>query len=151
MNDRQLCRIQRPPSGGLFFARYALADEQSPQEPRRASKTDGRCDPQGRFWAGTIYEPRDRRLGELFSVDAREGGKPTLALRAINNVVSNGLAWSPDGRTLYWADTQDHRIDAPRPSVTPLGEIPDPADADANFAQPWTYTDEEQLFGVVRA
>ena len=46
---------------------------------------------------------------------------------------------------------QDHRIDAPRPSVTPLGEIPDPADADANFAQPWTYTDEEQLFGVVRA
>ena len=46
---------------------------------------------------------------------------------------------------------QDHRIDAPRPSVTPIGEIPDPADAGANFAQPWTYTDEEQLFGVVRA
>src|SRR5450830_1803377 len=81
-------------------------------DPRTTRFNDGRCDPQGRFWAGTIYEPRDRRLGELFSVDAREGGKPTLALRAINNVVSNGLAWSPDGRTLYWADTQDHRIDA---------------------------------------
>lgn len=46
---------------------------------------------------------------------------------------------------------QDHRIDAPRPSVTPFGGIPKPPDADINFAQPWTYTDEEQIFGVVRA
>jgi iron complex outermembrane receptor protein len=46
---------------------------------------------------------------------------------------------------------QDHHIDAPRPSVTPLGGIPKPPDADSNFAQPWTYTDEQQLFGVVRA
>ena len=46
---------------------------------------------------------------------------------------------------------QDHHIDAPRPSVTPLGEIPKAPDADGNFAQNWTYTDEKQLFGVVRA
>jgi iron complex outermembrane receptor protein len=46
---------------------------------------------------------------------------------------------------------QDHHIDAPRPSVTPWGEIPKAPDADGNFAQRWTYTDEEQLFGVVRA
>ncbi|GAB2196680.1 TonB-dependent receptor [Sessilibacter sp. MAH4] len=45
---------------------------------------------------------------------------------------------------------QDHHIDAPRPSVTPLGEIPDTPDADSNFAQPWTFTDEKQLFGVFR-
>lgn len=46
---------------------------------------------------------------------------------------------------------QDHRIDAPRPSVTPTGELPEAPDSDRNFAQPWTYTDEQQLFGVVRA
>jgi iron complex outermembrane receptor protein len=46
---------------------------------------------------------------------------------------------------------QDHHIDAPRPSVTPWGNIPKAPDADGNFAQRWTYTDEEQLFGVVRA
>lgn len=46
---------------------------------------------------------------------------------------------------------QDHRIDAPRPSVTPVAGIPAAPSADTNFAQPWTYTDEEQLFGVVRA
>ena len=45
---------------------------------------------------------------------------------------------------------QDNRIDAPRPQVTPLGAIPEAPDADSNYAQPWTYTDEEQLFGVVR-
>ncbi|WOX05208.1 TonB-dependent receptor [Microbulbifer pacificus] len=45
---------------------------------------------------------------------------------------------------------QNHHIDAPRPAVTPLGAIPKAPDADTNFAQPWTYTDEEQIFGVVR-
>ena len=46
---------------------------------------------------------------------------------------------------------QDHHIDAPRPSVTPLGAIPAAPEASTNFAQDWTYTDEEQLFGAVRA
>ncbi len=45
---------------------------------------------------------------------------------------------------------QDHRIEAPRPSVTPSGAVPTPPDADGNFAQPWTFTDERQLFGAVR-
>lgn len=46
---------------------------------------------------------------------------------------------------------QNQRIEAPRPSVTPSGGIAEPPDADGNFAQPWTYTGEEQLFGVTRA
>ncbi len=55
-------------------------------------------------------------------------------------------------RARFSADVgyQDHRIDAPRPTVTPAGAIPAPPAADSNFAQPWTYTDERQLFGVVR-
>ena len=67
------------------------------------------------------------------------------------SVAALGLDYD-DGRLRFSADIgyQDHRIDAPRPSVTPSSEIPTPPDADVNFAQPWTYTDEEQLFGVVR-
>ena len=34
--------------------------------------------------------------------------------------------------------------------MTPSGDVPVPPAADGNFAQPWTYTDERQLFGVVR-
>ena len=45
---------------------------------------------------------------------------------------------------------QDHDVDAPRPSVTPLGAVPGAPDADENFAQRWTYTEETQLFGVAR-
>jgi iron complex outermembrane receptor protein len=45
---------------------------------------------------------------------------------------------------------QDHTINQPRPSVTPSGGIPDAPSARINFGQPWTYTSEEQLFGVVR-
>lgn len=46
---------------------------------------------------------------------------------------------------------QDHHIDAPRPQVTPAGGVPDAPDSSANYAQGWTYTDEQQLFGVIRA
>ncbi len=55
-------------------------------------------------------------------------------------------------RVRFSADVgyQDHRIDAPRPTVTPSGAVPRAPDAEANFAQPWTFTDERQLFGVAR-
>lgn len=46
---------------------------------------------------------------------------------------------------------QDHQVDAPRPSVTPTAEIPQPPAADINFAQDWTFSNERQLFGAVRA
>jgi iron complex outermembrane receptor protein len=45
---------------------------------------------------------------------------------------------------------QDNHIDAPLPQVTPSGDIPKEPDAGSNFGQPWTYSDEKQLFGVVR-
>ncbi|ENC9837417.1 TonB-dependent receptor [Vibrio fluvialis] len=45
---------------------------------------------------------------------------------------------------------QDHHIDVPRPSVTPGSAIPSLPSSEANYAQDWTYTDEKQLFGVVR-
>jgi len=77
---------------------------------------DGKADPVGRFWAGTMYEPRDARKAELYSIDMREsngnGGKPLVQLKAQNAIIANGLAWSPDAKTLYWADTPNHVIHA---------------------------------------
>jgi sugar lactone lactonase YvrE len=72
---------------------------------------DGKADPQGRFWAGTMYEPRDARKAELYSVDLRAGALH-IELKAQNAVIANGLAWSPDERTVYWADTVHHVIHA---------------------------------------
>lgn len=72
---------------------------------------DGKADPLGRFWAGTIYEPRDAAKAELFSLDGRRDA-PALELKAGNATTANGLAWSPDARTLYWSDTPRHTIRA---------------------------------------
>lgn len=124
----------------------------APYDTRKQRFNDGKCDPQGRFWAGSLYEPKDQALGVLYMLDAqglheRMGGVTT----------ANGLAWSPDGRTAYWADTAAHQIRAfdfdaargqlsnsrvfyqatPKPagwawgSATPYGGRPDGAAVDA--------------------
>ncbi|MEN4902399.1 TonB-dependent siderophore receptor [Luteimonas sp. TWI1437] len=81
-----------------------------------------------------------RRDGNTVLDEARELGVLALGVdyRGERARFSADLGW------------QDHRIDAPRPSATPTGLIPKAPAADVNFAQPWTFTDEEDLFGVVR-
>lgn len=76
-----------------------------PYETGQERFNDGKCDPQGRFWVGTIYEPRDPALAALYCY---EGGE--LQRKAEGITVSNGLAWSPDGGTMYWSDTKAHTI-----------------------------------------
>lgn len=49
------------------------------------------------------------------------------------------------------AGFQDHRINQPRPSVTPNGGIPVAPDASKNFAQPWTFSKERSAFATARA
>ena len=108
---------------------------------------------------GAIYAAAD--IGRRFGAYDDYGVRLNLARRdgegAIDgqerrlSVVGLGLDKRGD-RARFSADIgwQDHRIDAPRPAVTPSGAVPTPPDAASNFAQPWTYTDEEQLFGVAR-
>ncbi|MBC3956896.1 glucurono-1,5-lactonase [Pseudomonas triticifolii] len=65
---------------------------------------DGRCDRQGRFWAGTMLMDMNAgaAVGALYRYSA---GQPTLepVLKAL--IVPNGLAFSPDGRTMYLSDS----------------------------------------------
>jgi sugar lactone lactonase YvrE len=67
---------------------------------------DGRCDRQGRFLAGTMNDVRRDPTGSLYRFDA-DGG--VAHLRG-DIIVPNSLAFSPDGRTLYFADTWRQRI-----------------------------------------
>ena len=76
-----------------------------PYDPAHERFNDGKCDPQGRFWVGTIYEPRDPALASLYCYS-----RGTLARRLGGVTVLNGLAWSPSGRTMYWSDTKAHTI-----------------------------------------
>lgn len=106
-----------------------------------------------------IYAAAD--LARRFGDEGEWGARLNIASRAGESAVEDetgqlrvvGLGLDRRGdRARFSADLgwQDHRIDAPRPSVTPGTAIPDAPSADKNFAQRWTYTDEEQLFGAVR-
>jgi sugar lactone lactonase YvrE len=85
-------------------------------DPATTRFNDGKADPCGRFWVGTLYEPRDANLAQLFCLDTRSTGPQglpfELEVKANNVMTANGLAWSPDASTLYWADTPGHIIRA---------------------------------------
>jgi len=76
-----------------------------PYDPARERFNDGKADAQGRFWVGTIYEPRDPPLAALY---CWSGG--VLERMAGGITVSNGLGWSPDGSAMYWSDTKSHTV-----------------------------------------
>lgn len=67
---------------------------------------DGRCDPAGRFIAGTMNGRKDESYGTFYQLDA------ALHLRQLvgKSWTCNGLAFSPDGKTLYWSDTPNLTI-----------------------------------------
>ncbi|KAF1021327.1 MAG: 6-deoxy-6-sulfogluconolactonase [Paracidovorax wautersii] len=78
-------------------------------DPATMRFNDGKCDDQGRLWAGTLFEPKTSRRAELYSIDGREGS-PLIELKALNAITANGLAWSPDFGRMYWADTPQHAV-----------------------------------------
>jgi sugar lactone lactonase YvrE len=68
---------------------------------------DGACDPSGRFWAGSMAYDETPGAGSLYRLDE------SRAATVLDGVtISNGLGWSPDGRTMYYADTGAATIDA---------------------------------------
>jgi sugar lactone lactonase YvrE len=83
-----------------------------PYDPASVRANDGKCDPLGRLWVGTLDEPKASRAAALFSIDCRGGGEPVVQRHAGDALTGNGLAWSPDGRTLYWSDTSSHVVRA---------------------------------------
>lgn len=67
---------------------------------------DGRCDRRGRFWAGTLHEKRRPGAAALYRLDPNGSCHEMLG----GVTVSNGIAWSPDDRTMYFADSWTHTI-----------------------------------------
>jgi sugar lactone lactonase YvrE len=71
------------------------------REPSNNRFNDGKCDPRGRFLAGTMDHNEKEATGSLYSLSPE--GQLKRLLKVVR--ISNGLAWSPDGRTMYFIDT----------------------------------------------
>ncbi|HEX7966853.1 MAG TPA: SMP-30/gluconolactonase/LRE family protein [Stellaceae bacterium] len=85
-----------------------------PFDPRRFAFNDGRCAPGGRFFAGTMYHPLPPGDQQREAAQAtplwryEEDGSWHGVTPSVHT--SNGLAWSPDGRTMYHSDTKARTI-----------------------------------------
>ena len=144
-------------SGGLLIARrdglwsfdpatgaHALVCP-PPYDPARLRFNDGKVDPAGRLWVGTLSDAREPE-SVLYRFDGKAFTSQVQSL-----TTSNGLAWSPDGTRMHWSDTKAHRIYAadfdvatgalssprvfaefkPRTAGEPYGGRPDGAAMDA--------------------
>jgi sugar lactone lactonase YvrE len=69
---------------------------------------DGACDPQGRFWAGTMAYDEAPGAGTLYRLEP-DGGCTTMLTGL---TISNGIGWSPDASTMYLNDSGTRRLDA---------------------------------------
>ena len=93
-----LTLYRRGPTDG---SRTVVASVESALDNRL---NDGRVDARGRFWVGTMDNQLHRPNGSLYRID------PDGSVARIDGdvIVSNGIAFSPDGRTLYFTDTRRH-------------------------------------------
>ena len=96
---------------GFFLLDYEtghLAPFASIGMPAGHRLNDGKCDPAGRFWVGSMSEPPRHKNAFLFALEPN--GRVTKVLEGIS--LSNGLAWSSDGGTMFHADSLEQTVTA---------------------------------------
>jgi sugar lactone lactonase YvrE len=78
-------------------------------EPATNRLNDGKVGPDGCFWVGSMDErPQREKRGALYRVTPAGA----IERRSEGYAVSNGLAWSPDGRTMYHSDSTAGTVEA---------------------------------------
>ncbi|MDB5279615.1 MAG: SMP-30/gluconolactonase/LRE family protein [Ferruginibacter sp.] len=67
---------------------------------------DGKCDPAGRFWIGTMALSEKKEAGSVYMIEK----DLCYSLRIKGVTISNGMAWSPDNNTFYYIDTPTFEV-----------------------------------------
>ena len=96
--------------GFLFVDESGSVRELAQPEAGRTDirMNDGACDPQGRFWAGTMAYDESPGAGTLYRLEL--DGSCTTVLTGLR--IANGIGWSPDGLTMYLNDSGTGRVEA---------------------------------------
>ncbi|GAB2787197.1 SMP-30/gluconolactonase/LRE family protein [Rhabdobacter roseus] len=84
----------------------ALVDVEKDKPANRCN--DGKCAPDGRLWVGTMSTESEDKAGALYCLDG------ALQLRLVRDhcTIPNGMAWTTDGRTMYFIETSESCVRA---------------------------------------
>jgi sugar lactone lactonase YvrE len=82
-----------------------LADPEAKKRPDNRFN-DGKCDPSGRFWAGTISTVKKEGDANLYQLD--QSGLLTLQVSGVTN--SNGICWNASKTEMYYIDTPTQKV-----------------------------------------
>ena len=83
----------------------SMADPESDKRPDNRFN-DGKCDPSGRFWAGTISTVKKTGDANLYMLDVN--GDLSLKVPEVTN--SNGICWNAEASQMYYIDTPTKEI-----------------------------------------
>ena len=85
-----------------------LAIIADPEAHLKTRMNDGKCDPAGRFWAGTLAYSFETGGGNVYCLDT----DLSVRLMIPRVTVSNGIVWSLDEKTMYYIDTRTRQVEA---------------------------------------
>lgn len=142
------------PGGGGLGGAINLLPKRAPNEPLNRVTVSTGSGGQGRVAADIArrFGP-DGATGIRVNAALRDGGTGIDDEKASLGLASVGLDWrSRDVRLSGDLGYQDNRLKRTRPNVTlgAVGAVPAAPDAASNFAQPWSYSNERDLFGTFR-
>ncbi|MBL6446339.1 SMP-30/gluconolactonase/LRE family protein [Fulvivirga sp. 29W222] len=82
--------------------------EKAPFDPEVIRFNDGKCDPAGRFWVGSMALSEESNAAALYSFD----GDSSIIQKLDSITISNGICWSADKKTMYYIDTPTQAVKA---------------------------------------
>ncbi|WP_424624872.1 TonB-dependent receptor [Achromobacter marplatensis] len=144
------------PGGGGIGGVINLVPKRAPNEPLTRVTTG--ISSGGQFQVSTDIARRfgpDDSTGIRLNAAQRSGDTAIDDEHSRTSLVSLGLDWrSADTRLSGDIGWQENKLKRARPNVTMgagVTSVPDAPDASSNYAQPWSYSNERDLFGTVRA
>ncbi|MFY0476905.1 TonB-dependent receptor [Achromobacter marplatensis] len=147
------------PSGGGIGGVINLVPKRAPNEPLTRVTTGIASG--GQFQLSTDIARRfgpDDSTGIRLNAAQRSGDTGIDDEHSRTSLVSLGLDWrSADTRLSGDIGWQENKLKRARPNVTlgttraPVTTVPDAPDASSNYAQPWSYSNERDVFGTLRA
>lgn len=139
------------PNGSGLGGSFNLVPKRAPDQP--LNRLSAGYENEGQSYLAADFARRFGGFGMRINGVRRDGEMSIDNQERELSMASLGIDYRGE-RARFSADFgwQDHRLDAPRPSVTPsgIGGLPRAADASSNFAQNWTFSAEKDFFGVAR-